>query len=134
MIDKPFPINCVVRNLRQASWPANDTVIDRSKVFVSLDFRALLNADKTGVSVNNFIIRTYQLRSYRDVMCIGWSDFYGMNQPCSGIRSDRHFIPKRYSLPFFVWCISGSRFFSAFLVELGAFMIVASMIVPLFIM
>jgi len=26
-----------------------------------------------------------------------------------------HFIPKRHSLPFFVWCISGSRFFSAFL-------------------
>ena len=25
---------------------------------------------------------------YRDVMCIGWSDFYGMNQPCSGIRSN----------------------------------------------
>ena len=60
MIDKPFPINCVVRNLRQASRPANDSVIDRRNVFVSLDFKALLNADKTGVSVNNFIIRTYQ--------------------------------------------------------------------------
>ena len=33
-------------------------------------------------------------------------------------------------VPFFVWCISGSRFFCAFLVELGAFMIVASTIVP----
>jgi len=29
-----------------------------------------------------------------------------------------------------IWCISGSRFFSAFLVELGALMIVASTIVP----
>ena len=37
-------------------------------------------------------------------------------------------------VPFFVWCISGSRFFCAFLVELGAFMIVASTIVPPFMM
>src|SRR5690348_16293419 len=37
---------------------------------------------------------------------------------------------KYHWLPFFVWCISGSRAFSAFLVEDGALMIVASTIVP----
>src|SRR4029077_8346410 len=40
------------------------------------------------------------------------------------------FIPKYHWLPFLVWCISGSRFCSRFLVELGACMIVASTIVP----
>src|SRR6202007_2856624 len=40
------------------------------------------------------------------------------------------FIPKYHWLPFFVWCISGSRALSAFLVEDGALMIVASTIVP----
>ena len=41
-----------------------------------------------------------------------------------------HFIPNFHSLPFFVWCISGSRAFSAFLGELGALMMVASTMVP----
>src|SRR5262252_8415047 len=40
------------------------------------------------------------------------------------------FIPKYHWFPFFVWCISGSRAFSAFFVEDGALMIVASTIVP----
>jgi hypothetical protein len=40
------------------------------------------------------------------------------------------FMPKHHWLPFFVWCISGSRAFLAFLVEDGALMIVASTIVP----
>lgn len=38
------------------------------------------------------------------------------------------------TLPSFVWCISGSRALSAFLVELGALIMVASTIVPPFIM
>jgi hypothetical protein len=40
------------------------------------------------------------------------------------------FMPKYHCSPFFVWCISGSRSPSWFLVELGAEMIVASTIVP----
>src|SRR5437660_6948685 len=40
------------------------------------------------------------------------------------------FMPKYHWLPFLVWCISGSRALSAFLVEDGALMIVASTIVP----
>ncbi len=40
------------------------------------------------------------------------------------------FIPKCHWLPFLVWCISGSRSPSAFLVELGAAMIVASTMLP----
>src|SRR5271170_6717454 len=39
------------------------------------------------------------------------------------------FIPKCHWLPFLVWCISGSRAFSLFLVEAGAAMIVASTMV-----
>lgn len=39
-------------------------------------------------------------------------------------------MPKCQSLPFRVWCISGSRSPWAFLVELGAAMMVASTIVP----
>ena len=41
-----------------------------------------------------------------------------------------HFIPNFHTFPFLVWYISGSRFFSAFLVELGAEIMVASTIVP----
>jgi hypothetical protein len=40
------------------------------------------------------------------------------------------FIPKYHRFPFFVWCLSGSRALSAFLVDEGALMIVASTIVP----
>jgi hypothetical protein len=40
------------------------------------------------------------------------------------------FIPKCHWLPFFVWCISGSRLCCLFLVEACAAMIVASTIVP----
>jgi len=40
------------------------------------------------------------------------------------------FMPKYHGLPFFVWCISGSRFRSLFFVELGALMMVASTMVP----
>src|SRR5437867_7634024 len=40
------------------------------------------------------------------------------------------FIPKYHCLPFFVWCISGSRCCSRFLVEVGACRMVASTIVP----
>ena len=40
------------------------------------------------------------------------------------------FMPKCGSLPLLVWCISGSRSPSRYLVELGALMIRASMIVP----
>src|SRR3954465_6317950 len=39
-------------------------------------------------------------------------------------------MPKYHWLPFFVWCISGSRCPVLFLVELGAAMIVASTIIP----
>ena len=60
MIDKPLPINCIVGYFRQASRSANDMVIDRSQVFVFLDFMTLLNAYKPSVSVNNFVIRLYQ--------------------------------------------------------------------------
>jgi len=42
------------------------------------------------------------------------------------------FIPKCQSLPFMVWCISGSRSCLSFFVEVGAAMIVASTIVPNF--
>src|SRR5450756_1629357 len=40
------------------------------------------------------------------------------------------FIPKYHWLPFLVWCISGSRCFSLFLVEDGAAISVASTNVP----
>ena len=40
------------------------------------------------------------------------------------------FIPKYHWLPFLVWCISGSRCFSWFLVEGGAAISVASTNVP----
>src|SRR5207302_1755473 len=40
------------------------------------------------------------------------------------------FIPKYHCLPFFVWCISGSRCCSRFLVEVGACRMAASTIVP----
>src|SRR2546425_8159850 len=40
------------------------------------------------------------------------------------------FIPKYHCLPFFVWCISGSRCCSRFLVEVGACRMVASTMVP----
>jgi hypothetical protein len=40
------------------------------------------------------------------------------------------FMPKYHWLPFFVWCISGSRSPLAFLVELGAAISVASTTVP----
>ena len=36
------------------------------------------------------------------------------------------FIPKCHSFPFFVWCISGSRCFALFFVDVGAAMSVAS--------
>lgn len=42
-------------------------------------------------------------------------------------------MPWYYWLPFFVWCISGSRSCFSFLVELGAAMMMASLIVPCFI-
>jgi hypothetical protein len=42
------------------------------------------------------------------------------------------FIPKYYWLPFFVWCISGSRSPVLFFVELGAAISVASTTVPVF--
>src|SRR5580700_8246749 len=40
------------------------------------------------------------------------------------------FIPKNHWLPFLVWCISGSRCCSRFLVDVGACRMVASTIVP----
>src|SRR6266849_353406 len=40
------------------------------------------------------------------------------------------FIPKYHWLPFLVWCISGSRCCSRFLVDVGACRMVASTIVP----
>ena len=40
------------------------------------------------------------------------------------------FIPKCHSLPFFVWCISGSRSLARFFVDEGAAMMLASTIVP----
>ena len=42
------------------------------------------------------------------------------------------FIPKYHWFPFLVWCISGSLSPVLFLVELGAPIKVASMIVPCF--
>jgi len=42
------------------------------------------------------------------------------------------YIPKYHWLPFLVWCISGSRSFFLFLVELGSAIKVASMIVQCF--
>ncbi|MFN9621352.1 MAG: hypothetical protein ACK587_00725 [Cyanobacteriota bacterium] len=43
------------------------------------------------------------------------------------------FIPKCHCLPLQLWCISGPRFYFSFFVELGAAMMVASMIVSFFI-
>ena len=48
-----------------------------------------------------------------------------------GMRCGRpHLIPKCHWIPFLVWCISGSRVLTSFLVELGAAMMVASTMVP----
>ena len=74
-------------------------------MLVLLDFGAFLNAEIAGVSVYSFVIFSNQIYGFGNIVLV-----------CRGNR------------------ISGSRAFSTFFVELGASMIVASTIVPPFIM
>jgi hypothetical protein len=53
--------------------------------------------------------------------------------PCFASIPMCAFSPKFHWLPFLVWCISGSRSPLAFLVDEGAWMMLASTIVPVWI-
>ena len=57
-------------------------------MLVFLDFGALLNAYITRISIDNRIVRAYQLGCYCNVVRIGRCNLYGMNQPGSSICSD----------------------------------------------
>src|SRR5262249_18264342 len=71
-----------------------------------------------------------QIGQHRTVGDIGRCGHHRMDQLGSAVDPKCAFIPKYHWVPFFVWCISGSRCLSAFLVDDGALMIVASTIVP----
>src|SRR5690242_20337911 len=76
------------------------------------------------------LLPVQQLGQYRAVGDIGGRRHHGVDQLGAAVHPKCAFMPKYHWLPFLVWCISGSRAFSAFLVEDGALMIVASTIVP----
>ena len=67
-------------------------------------------------------------QSYENVRCF-WSHPVSQFQYTHCLQM-WHFIPNFHTFSFLVWYTSGSRFFSAFLVELGAEIMVASTIVP----
>jgi len=76
------------------------------------------------------LVPVQQLGQHRAVGDIGGRRHHGVDQLCAAATPKCAFMPKYHWLPFLVWCISGSRALSAFLVEDGALMIVASTIVP----
>src|SRR5215472_3003335 len=76
------------------------------------------------------LIAVQQIGQHRAVGDIGRRRHRRVDQFGAAVDPKCAFIPKYHWLPFFVWCIAGSRALSAFLVEDGALMIVASTIVP----
>src|SRR5436309_10828808 len=76
------------------------------------------------------LLPVQQLGQHRAVGDIGGRRHHGVDHLSAAVHAQCAFMPKYHWFPFFVWCISGSRAFSAFLVEDGALMIVASTIVP----
>src|SRR5206468_6855075 len=71
-----------------------------------------------------------QLGQHRAVSDIGRRRHRRMDQLGAAVDPEMRLHPEIPLVALFVWCISGSRALSAFLVEDGALMIVASTIVP----
>jgi hypothetical protein len=71
-------------------------------------------------------------KQYRAVGNIGRRRHHRVDQLAAAVDLECAFIPKYHWLPFLVLCISGSRALSAFLLDDGALMIIASTTVSTF--
>ena len=80
-----------------------------------------------------FLLAMPELFNHSIVVHLRRAGLQGVYQTTLVIYSTLAFIPKNQSLPFLVELISGSLFFSLFLVLEGAVIMVASTIVPSFI-
>lgn len=80
------------------------------------------------------IVFVNQRGCLRDVMCICRSDRHGMNQPAASIHTDVAFHPEFPLITLFRLVHFRVALLLRVLVELGALMIVASTMVPPFIM
>ena len=71
-----------------------------------------------------------QLCCHSDIMDIGCRHLHRVDKSAACIYARMAFHAKVPLVALFVWCISGSRSFFAFFVELGALMSVASTMLP----
>jgi len=77
-----------------------------------------------------FFLAVQQISDLLDVRLVRRRRGDRMHQPVDGVHRTVRLHAEVPLVPFLVWCISGSRWPSAFLVELGAAMIVASTMLP----
>ena len=134
VLDIPFPVEDIVAYFGQALRATVDPEINDGKVLICCDFRTLLDTE-----IAESPYTTSSSSQSRLAACVISCSFAAVTvivctRPQLASTPMWHFMPNRHSLPFFVWYISGARAFSAFFVELGALMIVASTMVPPFIM
>ena len=66
-----FPVDCVVRYLRQLLRAAVNAVVNAGKMLIADYFGALFDAKIAGISVNNFIVIPDQFGCLRNIMHIG---------------------------------------------------------------
>ena len=102
-------------------------------MLVLLDFGAFLNAEIAGVSIYNFVIFSNQIYGFGNIVLVYRGNRNGMDQPTSGVYANMtlHTEPPLITLSDLMHFRIASLLY--IFVELGASMIVASTIVPPFI-
>ena len=103
-------------------------------MLVLLDFGAFLNAEIAGVSIYSFVIFSNQICSFGNIVLVCRGNRNGMNQLTSGVYVNMALHAKAPHVAFSGLVHLRIACFLAFFAELGTSMIVASTIVPPFIM
>lgn len=85
ILNVPFPVDGFVTYFGQARRTAIDAKINVGEMLILLDFRALLDAQISGISVYNLVIFPEQIGGLRDVMLVCRRNRDRMNQSAAGI-------------------------------------------------
>ena len=133
MLNIPFPINRMITYFGQTLRTAVNSKINTGKVLVLLNFEAFLNTKIAGISINDFVIFSNQIYSFGNIMLVCRRNRDGMNQTASGVYANMALHAKAPYVAFSGLVHLRIACFLRIFMELGASIIVASTIVPPFI-
>ena len=76
VLDASLPVDCLVRNPGKGTGTAVNTVINAGKMGITGHFRSFLDAQITGITINNLVILSDQIGCLGNITA---------SKPCSGV-------------------------------------------------